>query len=142
MTEIWECDCHREPFLHHFSFPGNYTVYCLFSHFSFCIFERMDFREKILQQVFGFTDQTETGAPREIIPQTGDQFTVIDQWMDLGTSGKATDIVPVDGETLTFGDDMFRWEEIYAAAGMYVVGYIVDDLDGNAYPGYAQIRAE
>ncbi|MCJ7703598.1 MAG: clostripain-related cysteine peptidase [Anaerolineales bacterium] len=105
-------------------------------------YARLYFRDGILRQVFGFTGQVETGAPREIIPQTGDQFTVIDQWMDMDPSGKVTGMVPIEGETLTFGDDMFRWEEIYAAVGMYVVGFIVEDLDGNASPVYAQIRVE
>ena len=53
-----------------------------------------------------------------------------------------TGITPIEGEILTFGDDMFRWEEVYAAPGTYVVGFIIEDLDGNTYPVYTQIIVE
>ena len=41
------------------------------------------FPRRQLRQVFGFTGDGDTGAPREIIPQTGDQFTMLERWMDL-----------------------------------------------------------
>ncbi len=40
---------------------------------------------------------------------------------------------------LTFGDQMFRWKELDAAAGQYVVGFIVEDLDGNQTPVYTTV---
>jgi hypothetical protein len=40
---------------------------------------------------------------------------------------------------LTFSDQMFTWEELDAAAGPYVVGFVVEDLDGNATQSIAQI---
>jgi hypothetical protein len=103
---------------------------------------RLYFRDGILRQVFGFSGEATTGAPREIIPQSGDQFTIIDQWMDLDSNGYVSGITPLAGETLTFGDEMFRWEEIYAAPGIYKVGFIIEDLDGNEYPVYTQIQVE
>ena len=47
-----------------------------------------------------------------------------------------------EGGTLTFGDQMFTWVELDAAQGEYVVGFIVEDLDGNAYPVYGRVRVE
>ncbi|MBK8799519.1 MAG: hypothetical protein IPM07_25885, partial [Anaerolineales bacterium] len=49
---------------------------------------RMYLRNGELQQVLGFTgeasaDANAVGAPREIVPQMGDTFTVKEQWMDL-----------------------------------------------------------
>lgn len=35
------------------------------------------------------------------------------------------------GATPTFYRQMFTWETLDAAAGEYVVGFIVEDLDGN-----------
>ncbi len=103
---------------------------------------RLYFRDGVMHQVFGFTGQAEIGSPREIIPQTGDHFTIVDQWLDLDANGNATGITPIEGQTLTFGSDVFRWEEVYAAPGTYLVGFIIEDLDGNAYPVYTQIQVE
>jgi hypothetical protein len=102
---------------------------------------RLYFRDGALNHVFGFSGEGETGAPREIIPQTGDAFTVTEKWMDLAQDG-TTQLATQDGDTLPFGDQTLTWEELDAAAGEYVVGFIVEDLDGNARAAYAQIRVE
>jgi hypothetical protein len=100
---------------------------------------RLYFRDKQLRQVFGFTGEGETGAPREIIPQTGDTVTILERWMDLDQSGNVVRSAVQEGQTLTFGDQMFTWEDLDAAAGEYIVGFIVEDLDGNAYPVFTQV---
>jgi hypothetical protein len=38
-----------------------------------------------------------------------------------------------------FGAQPFTWEELFAAQGEYVVGFIIEDLDGKQYPVYTQI---
>ena len=105
-------------------------------------YARLYFSDGVLRQVFGFTGQQGTGAPREIIPQSGDRFTVLEKWMDLDESGGAAQAATQQGGTLTFGDQMFAWQELDAAPGQYVVGLIVEDLDGNAYPVYAEVTVE
>ena len=100
---------------------------------------RLYFSNGILQQVFGFSGDGSTGAPREIIPQTGDSFTILQQWMDLDAQGNVVETVWQEGETLTFGSQMFYWEQLYAAAGDYIVGFMVDDLDGNSTAVYASV---
>jgi hypothetical protein len=94
---------------------------------------RLYFRDGLLRQVFGFTGEGGTGAPREIIPQAGDTFTVLEKWMDLDQRGNVVGVVGQEGGTLVFGDQMFTWEELDAATGEYIVGFIVEDLDGNTY---------
>jgi hypothetical protein len=37
---------------------------------------------------------------------------------------------------------MFVWQELDAAAGDYIVGFIVEDLDGNTFESYAGVRVE
>ena len=37
---------------------------------------------------------------------------------------------------------MFVWETLDAAVGEYVVGFVVEDLDGNQYPVYETITVE
>ena len=93
---------------------------------------RLYFVNGTLQQVFGFSGEAAASSPREIIPQPGDTFTILDKWLDLDTSGNVVQSVRQAGETLTFGETMFTWEVLDAAAGQYVVGFIVEDLDGNS----------
>ncbi|MBN2115251.1 MAG: hypothetical protein JW730_01685 [Anaerolineales bacterium] len=99
------------------------------------------FQNGHLVQIFGITGEGETGAPREITPQAGDTFTVLEKWFEPTSSG-GTQIVYENGGTLTFGADPFTWEQLYAAQGEYVVGFIIEDLDGNQYPVYTQITVQ
>jgi hypothetical protein len=103
---------------------------------------RLYFRDGLLRQVFGFTGDGTTGAPREIIPTEGDRFTVLEKWFDLDANGRVTAVTTQDGGSLTFGSQMFTWEELDAAPGVYIVGFIVEDLDGNQYEVYTQIMVE
>ena len=52
---------------------------------------RLYFRNGALQQVFGFTGDGTTGAPREIVPQPGDTFTVLEQWLDVARERQGVD---------------------------------------------------
>ncbi|MFZ3071386.1 MAG: hypothetical protein WA110_09745 [Anaerolineaceae bacterium] len=44
-----------------------------------------------------------------------------------------------EGDTLTFSDQAFVWEQVYAPPGIYLVGFLVSDLDGNVQPAYTQV---
>lgn len=93
-----------------------------------------------LRQVFGFTNLDFTGAPREIIPSSGDTFTVLQQWIQLPeTDGGEAEFFNQEGATFTFGEASFTWVEFEAPEGYYVVGIIVEDLDGNIYEEYADV---
>ncbi len=105
-------------------------------------YARLYFRNGKLERVFGFEGDSAAGAPREIIPQTGDTFTIIETWMDLDSTGKSSGTSTQEGKTLTFGDNMFTWEEVYAPEGEYVVGFLVQDLDGNTQEVYAQVTVQ
>ncbi|MGC9397297.1 MAG: clostripain-related cysteine peptidase [Anaerolineae bacterium] len=105
-------------------------------------YARLYFANGVLQQVFGFTGEDGTGAPREILPQTGDTFTVLDKWLDLNAQGQVAQTSRQAGGTLTFGTQMFTWTELDAAVGDYLVGFIVEDLDGNAYQVYEQVTVQ
>jgi hypothetical protein len=105
-------------------------------------YARLYFSDGVLRQVFGFTGEGGTGAPREIIPQSGDTFTILEKWLDLDQRGKVAQTATQEGGTLTFGDQMFTWEELDASRGAYIVGFIVEDLDGNAYETFGQVSVE
>jgi hypothetical protein len=99
-------------------------------------YARLYFSDGVLRQVFGFTGENGVGAPREITPSAGDTFTVLDTWWDLDENGNLAETVKLEGGTLTFGSQMFTWEELDAAPGVYIVGFVVQDLDGNAYESF------
>jgi len=105
-------------------------------------YARLYFVDGVLQQVYGFTGESGVGAPREITPNAGDTFTVLDTWWDLDERGHVAEVVSLDGGTLTFGDRMFTWKDLDAAPGAYVVGFVVEDLDGNAYESLALVTVD
>jgi hypothetical protein len=105
-------------------------------------YARLYFRDGWLRQVFGFTGQGGTGAPREIYPQRGDSFTVLEEWLDLDAQGKVVQRASQEGGTLTFVDSMFSWQELDAAPGQYIVGFVVQDLDGNSYEQYSTVEVQ
>jgi len=92
------------------------------------------FSDGVLQQVIAFTGD-DTGAPHEVIPVAGDRFTIIETWLDQSTGKQATQ----EGGTLVFGDQVFTWEVLNAAAGDYVIGFIVTDMDGNSVRTYNKV---
>ncbi len=103
---------------------------------------RLYFQDGKLQHVYGFTSEDAAGAPREIIPESGDTFVVLEKWLDMDSSGKVTGAAYQAGTvTLTFGGEI-TLEEVYAAAGNYIVGFIVEDMDGNNQQVFTQITVE
>jgi len=100
---------------------------------------RLYFRDQLLRQVLGFYGEGAAGAPREITPKPGDTFTVMEQWLDLDQRGNVVKTAQQKGKTLTFGDQPFKWKELDAAAGEYVVGFVVEDLDGNPQTVFERI---
>lgn len=100
-------------------------------------YARLYFREGELTEVFGFTGNalTGSGAPREITPQVGDQFAVLEQGEYLGDDAPDKSYSAEVG-TLTFGDQAFYIEETPAPSGNYVVGIMAEDLDGNLVESY------
>jgi hypothetical protein len=37
---------------------------------------------------------------------------------------------------------MFTWRDLDAAVGRYVVGFVVEDLDGNTYEVFGQVMVD
>ncbi len=102
-------------------------------------FAKMYFRDGAMTEVFGFTSgiTQAIGSPRQIIPQPGDQFTVLERGDDLNQEGEAGREKYVrEGGSLTFGDTPFKIETTPAPSGNYVVGVIAEDLDGQKYEQY------
>ena len=67
---------------------------------------------------------------------------MLETWLDLDSSGNVVERVLEQGDTLTFGSEPLRWVELDAAVGDYIVGFIVEDLDGNQQQVYTQVGVE
>ncbi len=104
---------------------------------------RAIFRAGVLQEIFSYQAGNGTGAPWEIVPNAGDSFTVSEQWQEFDAEGNVVSTTWEQGETVTFGEgETLRWTELNAAPGQYVVGFVVEDLDGNEKATYAPIMVE
>ena len=92
----------------------------------------------VMQDVFGFNGEGGSGAPAQITPQAGDTFTIYDEWLefDKNPDGEFTDYL---GGTMTFGDTPFQFVPYNAYPGNYILGIIVEDLNGNTYPGFVEV---
>jgi hypothetical protein len=93
-------------------------------------YAQLRFQDGKLVAVYGFNGQDDTGAPREITPTQGDTFTIYETWMDVDANGQVTGAVKEQSYTLTFGDQPFRLEKESLMPGEYLVGILVQDLDG------------
>jgi hypothetical protein len=101
---------------------------------------RLYFSNGALTNVYGFLGTEAVGQPNEITPSVGDTFTVLEKWLDLDSQGGVSKVAYQDGGTLTFNrNQAWKWEELDAAVGQYVVGFIVTDLDGKSYTVFTQV---
>lgn len=97
------------------------------------------FSNGALTSVFGFTGTEDVGELHEVTPQMGDTFTVLEKWLDLDSQGGVSQVAYQEGGMITFSGKPVKWEELDAAVGQYVVGFIVTDLDGKSYTAFTQV---
>lgn len=95
--------------------------------------------EGVMQNIFGFVDENGTGAPREITPGKGDQFTVEEEWYVFEGDDPEGEFQYFDGGTLTFGSQRFKMISDDTLAGEYVVGIVIENLDGQTYEEFAEV---
>lgn len=94
--------------------------------------------EGYLRAIYGFTNADFSGAPSEITPDVGDTFTILDLWYDVATQEYTYE----NGDTLTFGNEVWTYSAVSAPAGTYNVGFIAEDLDGNYTEQYVDIEVQ
>jgi len=99
---------------------------------------RFDLETPTMINFIVFTEEGGVIAPREITPQPGDQFIILNTWIDLATGKKSY----TTGNALTFGNEPFFWLSVPADPGQYVLGGIVVDLDGNEYKQFITLTVE
>ena len=86
--------------------------------------------EGVMKRLLTFLKEDGSGAPREAIPQTGDQFTITETWLEF-TQNPEGDLIEHPGGTMTFGEQPLRWIPYEAFPGKYAIGIVVEDFDGN-----------
>lgn len=93
-----------------------------------------------LIQVMGFSGEDDSGPQHEITPVEDDQVSIYSQSISLEEDN--TGILLTESGTLTFGEIAWTWESMDADPGEYVIGIIVEDMDGNTYEEYAPLGVE
>ena len=89
-----------------------------------------------MREIIGYSESSEgLFAPFQIQPQIGDQFFVYQEWFENDECVYYLDDVP-----LTYNGDDFTFEAYDAFTGDYLIGFIVEDLEGNLfYSDYVEI---
>lgn len=88
--------------------------------------------------MLAFTGAEGTGAPRALLPQAGDTFTILEQWYQLDEEGEWK-VGEYTGDTLTFGDKPFTVNAYESYPGEYSLGILVSDLLDNTIAEYATV---
>ena len=92
----------------------------------------------VLGGAFIFTSSEEASAPRQIIPQPNDRFTVDEEWLEFDQNPDG-EYAYYEGGTVTYGEDGFSMVANEAYSGDYSLGIIVEDHDGGRYEEYIAV---
>ena len=90
------------------------------------------------KSIYGFQDLDGSGAPRQITPRKGDQFTILEQWYTEDAAGD-WEITEHEGDTLTYSGKPFTVEAYEGYEGEYSLGILVDDTLDNEIAEYATV---
>jgi hypothetical protein len=82
-----------------------------------------------MREIVGYTESSDgVFAPFQIQPKIGDQFFVYQEWFENDEF-----VYYLDDTPLTYSGEDFSFEAYDAYAGTYIIGFIVEDLEGNFY---------
>jgi hypothetical protein len=88
-----------------------------------------------MQAIYGFTEQDSLS---QITPSEGDTFTITEEWLEFTNSDEG-ELVNYEGGTITYNGTNFTMVPYYGYTGDYVLGVVVEDLDGNRVESYGYI---
>ena len=91
-----------------------------------------------LQGIWAYANEDATGALREVTLREGDQFTIIEEWLDFDRDPDG-EYVDYEGGTLTYTGRAFEMVAFEAYAGRYTIGIVVEDFDGNQVAEYVEV---
>lgn len=85
-----------------------------------------------------FMNPNGSGAPRKMTPNSGDRFTIWEQWLEYGIN-PAGELVDYEGGSMTFSGKTLEWVAYEGYIGEYRVGIVVQDLDGNTVSEFVAV---
>ena len=88
-----------------------------------------------MQAIYGFTKQDSLS---QITPSEGDTFTITEEWLEFANSDEG-ELVNYEGGTITYNGTNFTMVPYYGYTGDYVLGVVVEDLDGNRVESYGYL---
>jgi clostripain len=90
-----------------------------------------------MREIIGYSEVSEDLlAPFEITPQLGDEFYIYQEWFEEDEY-----VYYLNSEPFVYSGEDFTFEAYDADAGIYLVGFIVEDLEGNLFfSDYAEIN--
>ena len=91
-----------------------------------------------MQGIWAYANEDATGALREVTLREGDQFTIIEEWLDFDQNPDG-EYVDYEGGTLTYAGRPFEMVAFEAYAGSYTLGVVVEDFDGNLAAEYVEV---
>lgn len=93
-------------------------------------------------QALGFRELGSGAAPRPFNPRRGDRFTpLLRLYRPAGEEGAVAEKAVVRSNTLKWRQGL-RWEAVPLLPGAYLVGFVVEDMDGQLYRRYAPLEVE
>ena len=82
-----------------------------------------------MREIIGYNESSAgLFAPFQITPQIGDQFFVEREWFEEDEF-----VYYLDTDPITYSGEDFTYQAYDAAPGLYLVNFIVEDLEGNYY---------
>lgn len=89
-----------------------------------------------MREIIGYSESSEgLFAPFQITPQIGDEFYVYEEWFE-----NEEFVYYLNDTPFTFNGEDFTFQAYDAAPGFYIIGFIVEDLEGNTYSSdYAEL---
>ncbi len=90
------------------------------------------------QSLLGYTGDGFAGPARQLTPEPGHTFQILEDWLDISTDPNGV-LADLPGGTMTFGTNRFELVSADGVPGKYVVVVIVTDLNGNSTTTYATV---
>ncbi len=92
-----------------------------------------------MRSAWVFSGDEQAGRPRQVTPEPGDTFTIWDEWMEYDEAGQDWVYNYYEGGTITFGETPLTMVPYYAFPGVYEIGIVAVDFDGNLVEEYAEV---
>ena len=92
-----------------------------------------------MKDIYAFEDSDGAGAPRQVSPSVGDTFTIWEEWLEYDEQEGGYIFVNYEGGVMTYNGTPFTMVPYYGFSGIYDIGVIAEDFDGNYQESFIEI---